>query len=54
MNVPEMSYLPGRIEALDQRDMSKAIEDDAIPEEWDGFEDARNWDWQFGDATAAR
>lgn len=37
-----------------QQDMTKAIKDDAIPEEWDEFGDDRNWDWQFSDATDTR
>lgn len=37
-----------------QQDMSNAIKDDTLPEEWDEFGDDRSWAWQFGDETEAR
>lgn len=30
-----------------QRETSKVIRDDALPEQWDEFGDERDWDWQF-------
>lgn len=35
-----------------QREASKSMDDDALPDEWDEFGDGRDWDWQFGDESA--